>query len=137
MDAPDTNLLTVPPTPHHPTAGGAQMGAAHTSANHQHLSQELSGKVIYDDLSVFNRLRVFDEDATIIADCHKGYKAHMKSNIDKLVRIAIDASKYSAGVDPEGDGKTRRKQYLRKQEQLMYKPLVRPTQYSTAGCGRY
>ena len=50
------------------------MGAAHTSANHQHLSQELSGKVIYDDLSVFNRLRVFDEDATIVADCHKGYK---------------------------------------------------------------
>ena len=88
------------------------MGAANTSANHQHLHEELSGKVIYDDPSVFNRLRVLDEDATTIADCHKSYQADMKSNIDALIRIAKDASKESAGVDTEDDtaGKTRRKQ---------------------------
>ena len=130
MSAPDTNFLT----PHRATAGGVQMGAANTSANHQHLHQELSGKVTYDDPAVFKRLRVFDEDATSIARCHKEYQTEMKSNIDTLIGIAKDASRESAGVEPEADiaRKRKRKLALKSQEKLMYDPLVRPVLHSAA-----
>ena len=133
MSASDTNFLT----PHRATAGGAQMGAANTSVNHQHLHQELSGKVAYDDPAVFKRLRVFDEDAASIARCQKDYQTEMKGNIAELVRIANEASREGARVVPEGNaaGKRKRKLAIKEQEQLMYTPLVRPVLHSAAECG--
>ena len=98
------------------------MRAVNTSVIYQHLSEELSGKVIYDDPSVFHRLRVFDEDAAIIACCHKSYQTDMRSNIDELNRIANDASKESDGVEPEDYELV----------SSMYKPLVCSFQLNVA-----
>lgn len=149
MASADTTRPAV--TPHGPTAGGIQFAAVGSSANHQHLHNELSGHVVYDDPSVFARLRVFEEDATTIARCHARYQVDMQSQLTELRRMAKEATTRDDG-DTEGkqettreEGHTKGKQETtkkagntqaaqkkrkldvnpKKAEQEMYKPLVR------------
>ena len=74
------------------------MRAVNTSVIYQHLSEELSGKVIYDDPSVFHRLRVFEEDETTIDLCHSQLQTEMGPPIGELVRIADTASRIRADM---------------------------------------
>lgn len=85
-------------------------------ADHQRLRIELSGHVIYDDPSVFSRLRVMDEDPSIITRCHDQYQADMGPQLHQLLRLAdVEMS-----VDAEDDAEAKQEH-----EQRMYGPLVR------------
>ena len=103
-----------------------------TSAEHEHLRDELAGHVIYDDPSVFHRLRVFEEDETTIDLCHSQLQTEMGPPIGELVRIADTASRIRAdmkhGMDIDGSQKRSRKM----QEQKMHKLFVCPVLYHRA-----
>ncbi|KAI0711881.1 hypothetical protein C8Q72DRAFT_984008, partial [Fomitopsis betulina] len=85
-------------------------------ADHQLLRDELSGHVIYDDPSVFSRLRVMDEDPSIITRCHDQYQADMGPQLHQLLRLAdVEMS-----VDAEYDAEAKQEH-----EQRVYGPLTK------------
>lgn len=58
---------------------------------HTILSNELLGRVKYDDPTVFARLHINDEDDTLIDQCHRQYQVQHEDNLNELRRIARDS----------------------------------------------
>lgn len=95
----------------------AQIGSI--LADHQR-RDVLSGHVMYDEPSVFSRLRVFDEDPSIIARCHDQYQAHNGPQLQELLQLAD----VEVGIDAlEDDAQARQEQ--EEHEQKVYGPFVR------------
>ncbi|KAH9843517.1 uncharacterized protein C8Q71DRAFT_728758 [Rhodofomes roseus] len=113
-------------SPRKPSSAGGHAHSAHSTSEHRTLTQELLGRVAYDQDSVFERLRIFDEDATVIDRCHGRYQVEQAQNLEDLVGISRDPDVVSRGVS-RGDGNEQtwqdRKHQETEVEAQMYGPL--------------
>ncbi|TFY51724.1 hypothetical protein EVJ58_g10414, partial [Rhodofomes roseus] len=113
-------------SPHKASSAGGTTFAAHSTSQHRILIDELLGRVAYDQDSVFERLRIFEQDATVVDRCHERYQEEQAQNLEKLVTLSRDRKVVSRGVG-RGDGDEKTKQDWKdkeiKVEAQMYGPL--------------
>ncbi|TFY51266.1 hypothetical protein EVJ58_g10660 [Rhodofomes roseus] len=85
----------------------------------QYLTPTYSLGARYDDPTVFKRLRIYDEDATIVDRCHKRYQAEQNDNLQRLLQV----TGMSGSRTENSGGALGTKKRKREVEQKMYEPL--------------
>ena len=98
------------------------------------INVDLAGKIVYDDSSVFRRLRVNEVDDDLVATCESTLNFLYESDISLLRELAEQASRKSPNaleVEEVGDkrsdnnGEEKSGNHGSVEEKKMYDPLVR------------
>ncbi|KAH9916782.1 uncharacterized protein B0H18DRAFT_1214928 [Fomitopsis serialis] len=103
----------------------------HNSSVHAALEDELLGRVKYDDASVFERLRIYDEDDAVIERCHERYQVKQARDLHRLLEIGRESEIPPRNVGESDAEKVERRRIETSVEERMHDPLHRVLTFLT------